>query len=157
MRPDPAACHYLVTARLARAPAPDLTGCMEIIQEVLVSLRGDAVIEAMVVLPDHLHCLWRQACGREAPHGLWARALAGIASRAPGCDWVLPPVVEALPPAADLRAWLDRIHGDPVRHGLCAQAREWPWSSFYRYSAVGYYPPEWPAGAGEPWQGASSR
>jgi len=35
------------------------------------------------------------------------------------------------------------IHYNPVKHGLVASPREWPWSSFPRWVRAGVYPPDW--------------
>lgn len=37
----------------------------------------------------------------------------------------------------------DHIHYNPVRHGLCGRAVDWPYSSFQRYVAKGVYPIDW--------------
>ena len=38
------------------------------------------------------------------------------------------------------------IHYNPVKHGLAAAAREWPYSSFHRYVAEGLCAAEWGVG-----------
>jgi len=43
----------------------------------------------------------------------------------------------------DLRAYLDFIHYDPVRHGLITRAAEYPWSSLPARVAQGHYPEIW--------------
>ncbi|MDP2431738.1 MAG: transposase [Pseudomonadota bacterium] len=43
----------------------------------------------------------------------------------------------------DLRAYLDFIHYDPVRHGLITRAAEYPWSSLPARIAQGHYPETW--------------
>lgn len=44
---------------------------------------------------------------------------------------------------ADLERHVDYIHYNPVRHGLVAQASEWPYSSFAKYVKRGVYPADW--------------
>jgi putative transposase len=43
----------------------------------------------------------------------------------------------------DLRAYLDFIHYDPVRHGLTIRAADYPWSSLPARIAQGHYPESW--------------
>lgn len=43
----------------------------------------------------------------------------------------------------DLRAFLDFIHYDPVRHGLAKRAADYPWSSLPARIAQGHYLESW--------------
>ena len=43
----------------------------------------------------------------------------------------------------DYAAHLDYVHINPVKHGLVASARDWPYSSFHRLVAQGVYPADW--------------
>ena len=43
----------------------------------------------------------------------------------------------------DFKMHLDYIHSNPVRHGLVAWPKEWPWSSFRRYVRLGEYDEDW--------------
>jgi putative transposase len=43
----------------------------------------------------------------------------------------------------DLRAHLDFVHYDPVRHGLCERAFDYPWSSLPARVEQGHYPEDW--------------
>ncbi len=45
--------------------------------------------------------------------------------------------------AEDLRAYLDFIHYDPVRHGLALRAADYHWSSLPARIAQGHYPESW--------------
>jgi putative transposase len=51
---------------------------------------------------------------------------------------------------AEYTALVDYVHNNPVRHGLCQQAAEWPWSSLHRFVAAGFTPPAEPP-ALAPW------
>ncbi len=44
---------------------------------------------------------------------------------------------------ADLVRHIDYIHYNPVKHGLAAQVRDWPHSSFHRYVKLGALPKDW--------------
>lgn len=45
--------------------------------------------------------------------------------------------------ARDFRMHVDYIHTNPVKHGLATYPRDWPYSSFQRYVAMGWYEPDW--------------
>lgn len=51
-------------------------------------------------------------------------------------------------------ALIDYLHSDPMRHGFCAQAADWPWSSLHRFVAAGFATPAVPA-APAPWMRAA--
>jgi len=43
----------------------------------------------------------------------------------------------------DFARHLDYIHINPVKHGLVARVRDWPFSSFHRMVKLGIYPEDW--------------
>lgn len=117
------------------------------------------VIEAMVVLPDHLHSLWRlppddndfpmrwrlikARFSRMLPHGervslsRMRKGERGILQRR---YWE-----HVIRTERDLHRHLDDIHFNPVKHGHVERAIDWPYSSFHRYVARGVYPVNWAA------------
>ena len=113
-------------------------------------------IDAMVVLPDHLHCIWRLPEGDGDFSSRW-REIKKAASREidPGADsrhersvWQRRFWEHAIRDDADWRHHVDYIHYNPVKHGLVKRPGEWPWNSFGRAVARGWYEPSW--GASEP-------
>jgi putative transposase len=48
----------------------------------------------------------------------------------------------------DLKRCVDYIHWNPKKHGYAANIRDWPYSSFHRYVALGEYTLDW--GADDP-------
>ena len=45
-----------------------------------------------------------------------------------------------------LQLHVDYIHYDPVKHGLVAQVKDWPYSTFHRYVRRRIYPENWGSG-----------
>lgn len=43
----------------------------------------------------------------------------------------------------DFERHVDYIHINPVKHGLVARVRDWPFSSFHRMVKLGVYPEDW--------------
>lgn len=116
--------------------------------------RHPVAIEAMVVLPDHLHTIWRLPDGdtdyamrwvvvkRIFSTGLRSGAESPWRKREKGV-WQRRFWEHSIRDDSDWRMHLDYIHYDPVKHGYCADPREWPYSSFGRLAANGLYPAGW--------------
>jgi putative transposase len=104
-------------------------------------------IKAWVLLPDHLHCLWRLPEDdidyplRWAKIKRLARHNLGLPS---GAKLWQPRYWEHLVRNEDDYAHhLDYIHWNPVKHRLTKRVMEWPYSTFHRFVAAGIYPPDW--------------
>ena len=46
----------------------------------------------------------------------------------------------------DFQRHFDYVHYNPVKHGLVARPRDWPWSSLHRWVRRGVYPDDWACG-----------
>lgn len=112
---------------------------------------------AGVVLPDHLHCLWSLPEGDSDNATRW-RQIKTLFSRGlpPGevlslsrADkgergiWQRRFFERLILDERDLRAHIDYIHCNPVKHGHVECARDWPHSSFHRYVRDGLLQAEW--------------
>jgi len=116
-----------------------------------------AHIDAIVVLPDHLHCLWQLPPGDDDYPLRWRLIKARFSQGVP--DDVTPTASRVrrgergvwqrrywehrIRDGADHARHLDYIHYNPVKHGHAAMAKDWPYSSFRRWVARGVYPEEW--------------
>ncbi|OIO57691.1 MAG: transposase [Alphaproteobacteria bacterium CG_4_10_14_0_2_um_filter_63_37] len=108
-------------------------------------------VEAIVVLPDHLHCLWRLPEGDGDFSGRWRevkkRVSRGIAphgnARRERRVWQRRFWEHLIRDEEDWRRHVDYIHFNPVKHGLAAHPAQWRWSSFRRAVAKGWYPADW--------------
>ena len=103
---------------------------------------------AAVVLPDHVHCIWRLPAGDADFPGRWQRLKRRSAQLLeargyPGPFWQARYWERLIRDEADLRAHMDYVHHNPVRHGLVERAAEWSASSFHRYVRAGWYAPDW--------------
>ena len=118
-------------------------------------------IDAIVVLPDHLHTVWRLPEGdadfstrwRKIKHYFSIGASKGVVSssqqhkREKGV-WQRRFWEHALRDEHDWRRHIDYIHYNPVKHGHVLTAGQWPFSSFHKAVKMGWYEPDW--GASEP-------
>jgi len=113
-------------------------------------------IEAMVVLPEHLHAIWTLPRDDDDYSGRWrvikARFTRSLAESGVGirCNpkgeydlWQRRFWEHTLRDEADLRRHVEYIHFNPVKHGWVTQVRDWPYSTFHRYVRAGIYPLDW--------------
>ena len=114
-------------------------------------------IDVWVVLPDHVHCIWTLPTGdvgfpvrwqmikalfsRSVPRAKERRASL-IRKREAGI-WQRRTWEHTIRDDQDYAVHMDYIHFNPVKHGLAAQAADWPFSSFVRSVRLGMYPSDW--------------
>jgi putative transposase len=114
------------------------------------TMRGRPfAIDAIAVLPDHLHAIWRLPPGDSDFSTRW-RLIKHHVSTAPGQDWHWQPRSweHLLRNDEDWRRHVEYIHYNPVKHGYAATPWEWPHSSFRRAVERGWHSRDW--GATEP-------
>ncbi len=114
-------------------------------------------IDAIVVLPEHLHALWTLPIGDADYSMRWALIKAGFsrviergetvsASRVRRRErgiWQRRFYEHTIRDERDMKAHIDYIHWNPVKHGWVPQTADWPWSSFHRYVREGALPIDW--------------
>ena len=115
---------------------------------------------AIVILPDHLHCVWRLPPADDDYPTRWRLIKAGFSrliepgervsdSRRRKGErgiWQRRYWEHVIRDDQDLYRHLDYIHHNPVKHGYAKRAIDWPYSSLHRYVARGVYPVDWAAG-----------
>ncbi|MCH8544687.1 MAG: transposase [Alcanivorax sp.] len=134
----------------------------------IVKRRHPFHIDAMVVLPDHLHAIWTLPPGDTDFATRWSLIKAGFARRIPRQDtgtstdaserrtpsqrrrrergvWQRRFWDHLIRDEEDYRRHMDYIHFNPVKHGLVARVADWPFSSFHRAVREGLYPLDWAA------------
>jgi putative transposase len=119
--------------------------------------RHGFTIDAIVVLPDHLHAIWTLPEG-DADFALRWRLIKSAFSRAlPGGERVSQSRAEkgergiwqrrywehTLRDEADFARHVDYVHFNPVKHGHVTRVLNWPHSSFHRMVRLGICPPDW--------------
>lgn len=118
-------------------------------------------IDAIVLLPDHLHALWtlpiadgeysrRWAWIKKEFTTRWLRAGGAESARTPGQirdgrRGVLQAKFweHTIRDTHDYERHADYIHYNPVHHGLCGRPVDWPYSSIHRWIQRGWYVPNW--------------
>jgi len=114
-------------------------------------------IDAWVVLPDHMHCLWtlpendgnfpkrwqaiKTAFSRSIPPGeALSTSRRGRGERG---IWQRRYWEHTIRDERDFTSHMDYIHFNPVKHGVATSAAEWEFSSFRRCVKQGLYPAAW--------------
>jgi putative transposase len=114
-------------------------------------------IDAIVLLPDHLHALWTLPAGdtaysrrigwikKEFTKG-WLRhdrlstpISASRCVRRERGIWQRRFWEHMIRNECDFTCHLDYVHYNPVKHGLVPAPRDWPYSSFRRWVKLGVY------------------
>jgi putative transposase len=134
-----------------------------LLREVLLECKGQWPfrIDAIVLLPDHLHAIWTlpetdsnysrrwgwakkefsqrwlAAGGREQP-----RSASRVRNRRRGV-WQRRFWEHTIRDERDFEQHFDYIHYNPVKHGLVSAPRDCPYSSFHRWVRQGIYPADW--------------
>jgi putative transposase len=146
---------YFFTVRLLDRNSTLLTDHFSAFGEAMrqARVRKPFHVDAWVVLPNHAHAIWTLPPGDHDCATRW-RAVKIAFSKA------LHKTGLALSGAADAAIWerhyrdyrigdddeytalIDYVHSNPMRHGFCEQASEWPWSSLHRFIAAGFTTPQ---------------
>ena len=126
-----------------------------------VRRRWPFVIDAWVLMPDHLHCIWTLPPGDSNYPRRWSvikrltsrRCDAGHrCPRAPASSrnrrregglWQRRFWEHCIRDSQDLARCRDYLHWNPVRHGHVSRVADWPYSTFHRWVAAGLYPLDW--------------
>lgn len=138
----------------------------EAIRTVQVATTFEMV--AVVLLPDHLHCIWtlpdddadypsRWACIKKGFVKSWLAVGGGEArvsharqERNERGVWQKRFWEHRIRNQTDLARHVNYIHYNPVKHGLVRCPHAWPDSSFHRWVKEGYFRPDWLCDCGGP-------
>ena len=121
-------------------------------------------VDAWVLLPDHMHCIWTLPDGDSDYSTRWAQIKRSVSRNCRAAlhvpawlsdsgrkhrestIWQRRYWEHCIRDDIDFERHVNYIHFNPVRHGHVAQASEWPYSTFHRYVRDRIYPPDWAGG-----------
>jgi len=117
------------------------------------------LIDGLVLLPDHLHCIWtlppddtdfsqrwaiiKHHVSRECGASYRVRGSAASRKRGESTIWQRRFWEHRIRNDVDMQRHMDYIHFNPVKHGYVGQVAAWPYSTFGRYVAGGVYAGDW--------------
>jgi putative transposase len=119
-------------------------------------------IDALAVLPDHLHALWtlppgdanyairwslvKRQVSQSARHLIVQAQSASQSKRREIGFWERRYWEYQIRDDADFARHVDYVHYNPVKYGLVEHVRDWPYSTFHRHVRLGTYPIGWAGG-----------
>ena len=164
-RANVAGATYFFTANLADRRAGLLVEHIDALRDALqrVKRAHPFQIDAMVVLPDHLHALWTLPRDDADFATRWMLIKAGFSRQIPPCERRTPSRIakgergiwqrryweHLIRDERDFARHVEYTHFNPVKHGLVKRAVEWPYSTIHRYVRLGAVNPDWASDEGE--------
>ncbi|WP_063689558.1 REP-associated tyrosine transposase [Bradyrhizobium stylosanthis] len=150
---------FFFTVNLADRRQSLLTANIDLLRAAFreIRQRHPFTIDAIVVLPEHLHTVWTMPDGDADFAMRWRQIKAAFsrslateepisASRAGKAErgiWQRRYWEHTIRDDEDYARHVDYVHINPVKHGLVNRVRDWAPSSFHRHVELGTYPADW--------------
>ena len=158
-RADVAGGTYFFTVNLAERKRMLLVDHIDVLRSVMEKVKKAHPfrIDAMVILPDHLHAIWTLPEGDVDYPLRWSLIKAGFSRRLPKTErrnlsriakgergiWQRRYWEHMIRDERDYTRHMDYIHYNPVKHGYVHRVTDWPYSTFHRAVAHGLYSQNW--------------
>ncbi len=144
---QPGGCYFFTVVTGRRATHFSATSNVERLRHAFrhVMDRHPFVIDAVVILPDHLHTIWRLPEGDADFSTRW-RLIKHFVSRGWHGDtpfWQPRFWEHLIRDKNDWQRHLDYIHYNPVKHGLVERPEDWEHGSYRKAKANGWYADGW--------------
>ena len=153
---------YFFTVNLLERRSALLVEYIDCLREAvrMVRLRQPFHIDAWVVLPDHMHCVWTLPDGDADYSSRWKAIKIAFSKSIPKTErlsavrlakgergiWQRRYWEHTIRGDKDYAAHVDYCHINPLKHGLVKQVADWPYSTFHALVKSGVYAENW-AGA----------
>jgi len=154
----PGAC-YFFTVNLAKRKGSLLIDEIEKLRQAFhkVKLKHPFKVDAVVILPDHLHMVMSLPEGDANYSQRW-NLIKGCFSRSIECTerisivrkkkrergiWQKRFWEHLIRDEKDFKRHVDYIHYNPVKHGYVRSAADWKYSSIHHYIAMEILPRNW--------------
>ena len=150
---------YFFTVNLANRSSQLLIEQIHILREAFRRVKSEHPfeIEAIVVLPEHLHTLWRLPDNDADYSTRWMLIKSAFSRQIQKNETIRPSRQRqgergiwqrrywehTIRDEKDWQRHFDYIHYNPVKHGWVAKAVDWQYSSFHRYVRLGWLSPDW--------------
>ena len=154
--------YFFTVNTLQRIPVLTEASVREALREAIRHTRLTAPfdIDAWVLLPDHLHCIWtlppgdsnfsirwskiKRYVSRECSEEFGVKEISASRSqRRESSLWQRRFWEHQIRDDADFARHVDYIHWNPVKHGLVPRAGDWAYSTFHRFVSDEVYLPDW--------------
>jgi putative transposase len=151
----PGGCWFFTVNLLERRKTLLVDHIASLREAVVVTRKNHPfAIDALVVLPDHLHAIWQLPPGDHDFSTRWRLIKTRLARALPNQEQL-----SAVPVArhergiwqrrfwehlirdeADYARHVEYCYINPLKHGLVTRVRDWPYSSFHRDMRAGLFP-----------------
>ena len=135
----------------------------EFLQQAIKKTQNERPFEiaGMVLLPDHLHTIWKLPENDDNFSTRWNLikrrftrnwltvnsskpvSSSRMAAKRERSVWQRRFWEHLIRDQQDMANHMDYIHYNPIKHGLVQCPHQWPWSSFPRYVKEGAYASDW--------------
>ncbi|MBW2107234.1 MAG: transposase [Deltaproteobacteria bacterium] len=121
--------------------------------------RHPFVTDAIVILPDHLHCIWTLPQGNHDFSTRWRLLKShfsrhfknfhsnnlskSLTNKKEKGVWQRRFWEHLIRDENDFSRHVEYIHYNPVKHGVAQSPAQWEYSSFHRYVRDGVYDEQW--------------
>ncbi len=159
----PGACYFFTVVTFRRRNILTDNDCRVWLHNAVLNTRKNHpfTVDAWVLLPDHLHCIWtlpaddnnfsmrwngiKRRFTTLAKHRLHKPEWLNASRRRhrDGTIWQRRFWEHQIRDDNDYQRHVDYIHYNPVKHGLVNKVIDWPHSTFHRYVKQGIYPTHW--------------
>ena len=149
------ACYFFTVVTYQRRKIFASEGNISILRDAFRKIKAEKPfeIEAIVVLPDHLHCLWHLPEGDADYSNRWREIKKYVTKRltttrnanGEGDIWQRRFWEHQIKNDQDWRNHMDYVHFNPVKHGYVNAPSLWQYSSFHKGVRQGIYHPDWGA------------
>ncbi len=156
-------CYFFTVVAYRRQPILCNEAIRSALRTAIETVRATRpfVINAWVLLPDHLHCVWTLPDGDANFSSRWMiikRSVSLACGEDNRCaDWMSTSKLKhrestiwqrrfwehQIRDENDFARHVDYIHFNPVKHGHVQYAADWPYSTFHRYVRDGVYAHNW--------------
>lgn len=157
----PGACYFFTVNLAERKNNSLLITHIEALRDAFAKTKQNHPFEinAIVVLPEHLHCLWTLPPDDADFSTRWSLIKARFSRALPVGEkisksreakgergiWQRRFYEHYIRDDDDYAKHIDYIHWNPVKHGLVTRASDWPHSSLHRYIREGLLDNDWAA------------
>ena len=150
---------YFFTINLLQRDKTLLVDHIEALRSAVATVKTSQpfTIDAWVVLPDHLHCIWTLPEGDSNYSSRWREVKKSFVKQLAKTEKLSPVRLKngergiwqrrfwehTIRSEVDYQHHIDYVYINPLKHGLVSRVKDWPFSSFHRDVKLGLYAEDW--------------
>lgn len=159
----PGGCYFFTVVTYKRQCLLTHPEARQILREVINKVKEEYPfkIDAWVLLPEHIHCIWTLPAGDYDFSKRWGLIKAGFSNQAKSFFYRTDLINKSKQKHRESTIWqrrfweheirdqndfnqhLDYIYWNPVKHDQVSCVKDWPYSSFHRDVKKGLYFADW--------------